>query len=337
MAQAAGISRLVVGLTVVAFGTSSPELAVVLTSNLTGQSDLSVGNVVGSNICNVLLILGFSAAIAPLVASRRLIRQDVPVMILVSAAMYPLAADGLVSRWEGLLLFVCLPAYTIWLIRKSRRSTRRERLKRQQQEAGYTEPPKATARDVLVDLLLIAGGLALLVIGSKWLVNSAVQMAEIFGVQELIIGLTVVAIGTSLPELATSVVAVMRGERDIAVGNVVGSNVFNILLVLGLSSALSPGGIAVTRHAIQFDIPVMIAVALACLPIFFIGYRIARWEGFLFLLYFVAYNLYLVLDAVNQDRALSWLRDVLAVFVIPLTVLTLLILTVRWWKKENRK
>ena len=174
----------------------------------------------------------------------------------------------------------------------------------------------------------------LLLAGARWLVESAVAMATALGVSEVIIGLTVVALGTSLPEVATSVLATLRGERDIAVGNVVGSNVFNLTLILGAGSAAAPGGLSVAPAVLAFDMPIMVAATLACLPVFFTGYCIARWEGFLFLGYYAAYTLYLVLAASSHD-ALDEFSSVMAYFVVPLTVLTLVLLAVRAWRARR--
>jgi cation:H+ antiporter len=179
-----------------------------------------------------------------------------------------------------------------------------------------------------VNLLLIAVGLALLVLGSRWLVEGSVSVARAFGVSDLVIGLTIIAAGTSLPEVATSVMASLRGERDIAVGNLIGSNLFNILVVLGVAAGVSPTPIAVPAEALRFDLPVMVAVAVATLPIFFTGYRISRGEGALFLGYYAAYTTYVVMQAV-EHTALATLETAMLFFVLPLTALTLVILVVR--------
>lgn len=330
LAAVVGISPLVIGLTVVAFGTSTPELAVSVQSAWAGQADVAVGNVVGSNIFNVLLILGLSAVITPLVVAQQLVRWDVPLMIGASLVFWGFALDGSLGRLEGLILFAGLVAYTVFLIRQSRRESRAV-------EAEYAHEYGAAAGAKPhrgSDLLLILAGLALLVAGSRWLVDGAVALSRWLGVSELVIGLTVVAAGTSLPEVATSVVASLRGERDIAVGNVVGSNLFNLLSVLGLAGVVAPGGLPVSPAALAFDIPVMVAVAVACLPVFFTGWVIARWEGFLFLAYYGAYVLYLILAASGQE-ALPLLRDVM-LFIVPLTALTLLVLAWRaWGRKQN--
>lgn len=325
LATAAGISPLVVGLTVVAFSTSAPELAVTVSSAWRGQPDIAVGNIVGSNIANVLLILGLSAMVAPLAIKQQLVRVDVPLMIGASLLMFILAADGVVSGLEGGLLFALLIAYTTLAIVASRQETRAIE---QEYAAEFGTMTSPSARQWPLNLLLVVAGVAMLVLGAQWLVEGAVAVARRLGVSELIIGLTIVAVGTSLPELATSLVATLHNERDIAVGNVVGSNIFNILSVLGLTAIVAPNGVAVSPTALNFDLPVMIAVAVACLPVFFNGYRIERWEGVLFLTYYLAYIVYLVLAAIEHD-ALPLFGNVMLWFVIPLTGITLLVISVR--------
>ncbi|HUP23913.1 MAG TPA: calcium/sodium antiporter, partial [Thermoanaerobaculia bacterium] len=314
LALAFGISPLVIGLTVVAFGTSAPELAVSVTSSLGGAADVAVGNVVGSNIFNVLFILGLSALIVPLAVAQQLVRLDVPLMIAASLLLVLFGRNGQVSQGEGVVLFLGIVSYTVFLIRQSRREGKpvagepvgtgdpvaEDPVAREYQETFGEGAPKRSRQWVL-DIGLVLGGLALLVLGGRWLVDGAVTFARLLGVSELVIGLTIVAAGTSLPEVATSIVAAVRGERDIAVGNVVGSNLFNILCVLGLASAVTPGGLPVSAGALRFDIPVMVAVAVACLPIFLTGHVIARWEGGLFLGYYLAYVLYLVLVATGHE------------------------------------
>lgn len=476
LAIAVGVSPLVVGLTVVAFGTSSPELAVIVQAGLVGQADIAIGNVVGSNICNVLLVLGLAALVTPMIVSPQLLRLDVPLMIGVSLLLLAVGFDGHISRLDGFILFVILVVYTFWLVYSSRKENREAvlltlRLKRRPQhlsasdtqhivthlagiadidpglihvipvasdsevltlqlprpaastlvaeherrnpalreievldiviprmgrvvihleesfqtfdqneresfvvvmahvvkttpdlirvlpvkpdstEAALEMPVEAVNRlaemykekqpDLmklrfksieistlawLVDLLMVIGGLGMLILGARWLVNGAVAFATMLGVSELIIGLTVVAVGTSLPEIATSVVAGIRGERDIVVGNVVGSNIFNILMVLGMGSVVSP--IAVSSSALSFDIPVMIGVAVMCLPVFYTGKLVARWEGGLFLGFYVAYTLYLILTS-RGSTLLPLFNNAMLLAVLPVTVLVLLITVVR--------
>lgn len=321
IAAAVGISSLVIGLTVVAFGTSSPELAVSLMSSASGNVDIAIGNVVGSNIFNVLFILGLAALITPLVVAQQLVWLDVPLMIVASLLVLWLGWDGSIGRLEGGILFSAMIVYTIFLIHQSKKE--RKLLVQTQYEYEYGDGKGWTLKQWLLNLGLVLIGLAMLILGSRWLVESATTIAKGMGVSDLIIGLTIVAVGTSLPEIATSIIASIRGERDIAVGNVVGSNIFNILSVLGLSALISPTGIPVSQAALQFDIPIMIAVAVAALPIFFTGHTIHRWEGAVFLGYYIAYATYLILASTRHsalevfDTAMTW-------FVIPLTVLTIL-------------
>lgn len=328
-----GISPLVVGLTVVAFGTSSPELAVSVQAAWSGNADIALGNVVGSNIFNVLFILGVAAMVTPLLVHQQLIRQEVPVMIGVSLLLWGLAADGRIGRIDGLLLAGLLLVYTFFVIRQSRRETAAV-------AREYTESlPADTAawdRHWGVQILLVLGGLGLLILGSNWLVEAAVTLARHLGMSELVVGLTIVAAGTSLPEVATSILAAIRGQRDIAVGNVVGSNIFNILGVLGISASIAPADLAVAPSMLAFDIPVMTAVAVACLPIFFTGNLIARWEGALFFAYYAAYTSYLILDAAGHD-AQAGFSAVMGLYVLPLTGITLAVLAWRHWQAADAR
>ncbi len=326
LATTLGISPLVIGLTIVAYGTSSPEMAVSIQSSLAGQADIALGNVVGSNIFNVLFILGVSAIAAPLIVAQQLIRLDVPIMIGVSILCMLFSLDGKLNQSDGVILFIGGIVYTGFLIYQSRREQSPEI---QAEYAKFGEQDAAPAwQKWAINLGLIAAGLVILVLGSRWLVESAIEIARAFGLSELVIGLTIVAAGTSLPELATSLIASLKGERDIAVGNVVGSNIFNILAVLGLSAAVSPNGINVSSAALWFDIPVMIAVAGACLPIFFTGNLITRWEGVVFTVYYGVYTAYLIL-ASSQHDSLPAFSNALLFFVLPITVLTLAIITLR--------
>ena len=326
-----GIPPLIIGLTVVAFGTSAPETAVSVQAALDGSGDLAIGNVVGSNIANVLFILGLTALIAPLIVSRQLIRLDVPIMIGASLLTFALAWDGSLSKLDGAILFAGIVAYTAFLIISSRKQKSLED-DEFSKEFGLDEPVKPYAWAINLGLIIV--GLVLLVSGSNFLVEGAVTLARTLGISELVIGLTVVAVGTSLPELATSVLAAIKGERDIAVGNIVGSNIFNLLCVLGLASLVSPAAIPVAANALAFDFPVMIAVAVACLPIFFAGYRINRWEGLLFLAYYVAYTVYLVMSSTGRPFA-EIFGDAMLGYALPLTAVTLVIIAGRAWHKQR--
>ena len=325
------ISPLIIGLTIVAYGTSAPEMFVSAVSSFSGQGDIAMGNVVGSNICNVLLILGLSALVTPLIVTKQIIRSDVPIMIGVSVLLLMFCLDGQLSRVDSLILFTGGIAYTFSLIyRSSKQKTTHDEFA---EEYGFDG--NVTSSLWLKNIIFIVGGLALLVVGSRWLVDSAVTIATALEVNELLIGLTIVAIGTSLPELATSVVASFRGERDIAVGNVLGSNIFNILAVLGVSGTISPNGIQVSKTLIQFDLLVAVAVAFACLPIFYSGQRIDRWEALLFLFYYLAYTGYLILDATKQETLPTYI-NIMVWFVLPLNAVAIVILGVHE-KKAARK
>lgn len=300
LATAVGISPLVVGLTVVAFGTSAPELAVSVMSAFQGQADIALGNVVGSNICNVLLILGASSIILPLVVHRQLVRLDIPVMVGVSLLMWALALDGSIGRIDGIALTLLVIGYTAYLIRRSRRE---EAVVREEYEKEYgsatNEKPAPATLFKMIGLVVV--GIAGLVLGSKWLVDGAIFIAREFGVSELIIGLTIIAFGTSLPEVATSIMAAFKGESDIAVGNIVGSNTFNILTVLGIASTVSPAGINVPAEALRFDIPFMVMIALVSWPMLANGLKVSRTNGVFLLSFYGAYLAYLFFLATQRD------------------------------------
>jgi cation:H+ antiporter len=317
LAAAVRISPLVIGLTVVAFGTSAPELVVSMRASLTGQPEIAVGNVVGSNIFNVLVILGLSALIVPLRVDQQLVRLDVPLLIVVSLAVYGMALNGLIGQLEGGVLAAALVVYTVWLIRKSRRENSSAVLG--EYSAEFAERTPSTPGRMLMFVGAVAAGLGMLVLGAELFVDSAVTIARGWGLSELVIGLTLVAAGTSLPEVATSLVAAFKGERDIAVGNVVGSNLFNLMCVLGLTGLVTPGGIPVGAEAVAQDLPVMVLVAVACLPVFLIGHAIERWEGLVLLAFYGLYTTALVCEAQGRDQTLelvttaAWVLGPLAV------------------------
>lgn len=331
IAAFAGLSKLVIGLTVVAYGTSFPELVVCSVASYAGQPDIAVGNVVGSNIFNILCVIGISAAILPLYISRQIIRLDVPVMIAVTLIMFLFSLDGSISRFEGAFLAILGFIYTWWLISSGKKESQIE-----EPEASESEPSSERKWERLVlNIFLVITGLVLLAFGSRWLVNGAVYIARALEVSELVIALIIVATGTSLPELATSVVAAMKHERDIAVGNIVGSNIFNIIFVLGMSGLIASEPLTVSPAALKFDIPVMLAVSLACLPVFFTGERITRWEGILFIGYYVFYTVYLILTA-KEHYAVPFLNEIMLSFIVPLTVLTMLLTLLHSVRKKEK-
>lgn len=330
LALAVGLSPLVVGLTVVAMGTSAPEVAVSVGAVMGGQSDIAIGNVVGSNIFSVLLILGLSALIVPLVVHSQIIRQEVPIMVAISLLLVVMVQDRVIGMYEGAILTALLVVYTSFIVAQSRRATRAAAADMETPEAKVGSGGWSDSR--LVQVGMIIGGLACLIVGSRLLVTASVAFAQALGISELVIGLTIVAAGTSLPEVATSITAALKGERDIAVGNVVGSNIFNILGCLGLSGLVAgTAGISIAPSVMAFDIWVMLATAIACIPIFLSGREIARWEGFVFVAYYVFYVTYLVLAAEQHD-ALETLTTAMVYFVIPLTLVT----TVAIYLRPNR-
>ena len=335
-----GLSPLVVGLTVVSFGTSFPEAAVSVGSSLTGRGSLALGNAIGSNVFNVLVILGASSLVAPLVVQRQLVRLDLPVMLGSAVLLTVLMVDGALGRGDGLLLLAGAVVYTAVLVRLGRKEEAAEgrggpaESGSEAEAAGAggegdraTEIP-AGRRSAPVDAALVVGGVGLLVLGARLLVQGASDIALGLGVSELVVGLTVVATGTSLPEVATSLLAAWRGQRDLAVGNVVGSNIFNAFFVLGAGAAVAPEAIAVPSGVLTFDVPVMLAVSLVCLPIFFTGWSISRREGVVFLLYYAAYLAYLVAHAADHP-AEEVIRTGVLFYAAPLTVLTLGLILLR--------
>lgn len=321
-----GLSPLVIGLTVVAMGTSAPELAVSVHAGFAGQSELAIGNVVGSNIANVLLILGIASLIAPLIVQAQIIRREVPIGIAAALVVTALGVDGRISRWDGAFLTLALIGYTAYTVMQSRRETRAVRKEYAEEFGAQTRPQDAAA--VSRQIATTLAGLVVLVLGAHWLVDGAVSIAESLGISKAIIGLTIVAVGTSLPELATSVIASVRGQRDIAIGNAIGSNLFNLLAILGIAGLVTPAGLSVPAGILRFDLPVMIAVAAACLPVFFVGHRLDRWEGAMFLGYYIAYLTYLALNAVHHE-ALDEFSLAMVAFVIPITAVTVGILVWR--------
>ncbi|WP_369055668.1 calcium/sodium antiporter [Kineococcus terrestris] len=294
LARALGVSPLVVGLTVVSMATSAPELAVSIGAALSGAAPLAVGNVVGSNTVNVLVVLGLAAVVAPVPVQRSVLRTDLPAVVGFSVLLLLLALDQRVGTVDGAVLVVLLAAHVAWTVHRERRSAGQE------PADGELTPgprPRPAARAVVRDLALVVVGTGSLVLGAELLVRGATSIAADLGVSELAIGLTVVAVGTSLPEVVTSVLAAARGEHGIAVGNVLGSNLFNIGAVAGLTAVVAPDGLPVTVPSLQLDLPVMIAAAVLLLPLARTGGRITRLEGSLMLLAWAGYTTYLLARA----------------------------------------
>jgi len=335
LAARSGLSPVVIGLTVVAFGTSAPELAVSIGAAAGGESEIALGNVIGSNIANVLLVLGLSAVVGGgLVVAQRIVRVDVPIMIVMSALVLVLGLDGRIGRLDGGLFVAILIVYLVWTVRSAVGDQDADENHDGVADAATlaSEYSSALGREKIRgsslwrDLLYVVGGLALLVVGAQSLVTAATDIARALEISELVIGLTVVAVGTSLPEIATSVVAAARGQRDMAVGNAIGSNLFNILAVLGITGVVSP--VIVSSGARGFDLPFMLAVAVACLPIFADGFILHRWQGAVFLSYYVAYLVWLGLDAAEHDLQ-SAFSSLMLYFAVPLTALTVIVVAYR--------
>lgn len=335
LAARSGLSPVVIGLTVVAFGTSAPELAVSIGAAAGGESEIALGNVIGSNIANVLLVLGLSAVVGGgLVVAQRIVRVDVPIMIVMSALVLVLGLDGRIGRLDGGLFVAILIVYLVWTVRSAVGDQDSDEDHDGAADAATlaSEYSSALGREKIRgsslwrDLLYVVGGLALLVVGAQSLVTAATDIARALDISELVIGLTVVAVGTSLPEIATSVVAAARGQRDMAVGNAIGSNLFNILAVLGITGVVSP--VIVSSGARGFDLPFMLAVAVACLPIFADGFILRRWQGAVFLSYYVAYLVWLGLDAAEHDLQ-SAFSSLMLYFAVPLTALTVIVVAYR--------
>jgi cation:H+ antiporter len=313
LARALRIPPVVIGLTVVALGTSASEIAVALSAVATDHSTMAVGNIVGSNICNVLLILGIAASITPLRVADRLVRFDIPVMMLASVLVFGMAFDGRLGRSEGVASLILAGVYFVTLFRVRSVSTFDEN----------EQSPRPTGRSSVAAAMVIAGGF-LLYLGARFVISGATDVAQAMGASELVIGLTILAVGTSLPELAATVSSLRRAETDLVVGNIVGSNVVNLLVVLGLTATVSETPLWIPVAVTSFDFPILCVVAFACLPVFFTNYAIERWEGFVFLFYYAIYIAYLLLDQSGHvDLALH--RIAVLAFVGPLAVLTIVV------------
>ncbi len=280
-----GMSRLLVGLTVVSFGTSAPEMAICIDAVRVGESEIALGNIVGSNISNVLLILGLTSLVVPIVVHQQVIRREIPFMIAVSALFFLLAFDRELSKLDGMILILSMGLFLYYQFITMRRSNLLD-FEQDFVVAGPTTTEsnvfKGRMKRNLINTGFVLIGIVLLWVGATWMVKGASSLAAALGVSQLVIGLTIVAIGSSAPEIVTSLVAALRGHPEMAIGNVLGSNIANLSLVGGASAVIS-SGIAVPDESLRFDIPIMLAAAFACLPVCASGNRIDRWEGGLFL------------------------------------------------------
>lgn len=316
------VRPLLIGLTVVAMGSSAPQMTVSLQAAFNDTADIAVGSVIGSNTFNILVTLGLSALIIPLRVSRQLVRLDIPLMILASAMVFTLALNHQLDRLDGALLLGGLLTYLLLLLYQSRHSGHHH--------PHHDRPPTSW----LGTLSLMGCALLLLGIAGHLLLGAALEVASELGLSERIIGLTIVAVCTSLPELATSLIAAFRGQREIAVGNVIGSNVFNLLGVLGLTALLAPAPLSVSPNALAFDLPVMLGVAALCLPVFYSGYRITRVEGLLFLGLYLAYGLHMVSFTTGMPLA-GKLEHLMLVYLLPALLVFVLLSAVRAWRRQH--
>lgn len=296
LAASLGVKPLLLGLTVVSVGTSMPELAVGLVASGQGRGALAVGNIAGTNTLNILFILGLSAVMRPLPLHRQIFKLDLPMMLAAAVLMEGLAWDGVLSRVDGAVMLLMAVVYTAALFFVSRKessgakSEAAAELEDKLTAGKRSEPPPRRAADAF----LLAAGVALLVLGADWLVAGAVGIARALAISEALIGLTIVAIGTSAPELVTTIIGTLRNERDVAVGNLLGSSIYNIGAILGATCLVSPEGLPVERHLLYFDIPIMVGVAIVCVPVFLSGRGISRLEGGLFVGSYLAYLLALL-------------------------------------------
>lgn len=318
-----GISPIIMGLTVVAFATGAPELAISLKAAAGGNADLVLGNIIGSNIANILLILGITSLVTTLKITKRVVRIDVPIVIAVSFLLFYLAMDGVLTKIDGAVLitgFLLYSIFTYYQIQKSRIVEDGDQIF--EYELSVDDLDKGIWF-YLKNGGFLAIGLALIVMGSNWMVDSAVTIATLLGISELVIGLTIVSIGTSLPEVATSMSAARKGNADIAVANVLGSNLYNVLLTLGLTLIIAPNFLQVSEAAILLDLPFMLIVSMICIPIFVAGYNITRIDGAIFLLYYFSYLTYLVLDSIGSPIK-TYLETIKLWFIIPATIIYIL-------------
>lgn len=298
-----GISPMVVGLTVVAIGSSLPELAVGVDAAVRGSPGLVTGNIVGTNIVNLLLVLGLAAAIQPIITVRQMLRLDLPAVAAAAVLLLVLSLGGSLTWPAGVLLLLVGVAYTATILWYTKRS-RAQELSRQAAQVQTVETtdtqdaPPAGWRRGAVDAVLLLGGIALVILGADWLVTGAVDIASELGVSDALIGLTIVAVGTSAPELVTTVVATLRGQASMAVGNLIGSSVYNIEFILGATVLVAPDGIPVPDEVLRVDMPVLVVVSLLVVLMFRTGRRMSRWEGLLLVAFYAVYLTYLLLARV---------------------------------------
>lgn len=317
LGRALRISPVLIGLTIVSLGTSASEIAVALSAVATDHATMAVGNIVGSNICNVLLILGLAAVVTPLRVAHRLVRFDIPVLILASLLVFGMALDARLDRIEGGVLLALAVLYFVALVRA-------RSIPAEDPSEPHAEVPNPAAVRRWVAVSMVVAGTALLYVGARLVIVGATDVARAMGAGELVVGLTIVALGTSLPELAATISSLRRAERDLVVGNIVGSNIVNLLVVLGLTATVSGAPLSIPAALMTFDLPILCVVAFGCLPVFFTNDAIERWEGVVFLCYYALYVVYVALDQTGHaDTSLH--RIAIFAFVLPLAVMTAMV------------
>lgn len=324
LAASLKVRPLIIGLSIVAFGSSAPQMTVSLQATVAGNTDIAVGSVIGSSIFNILVTLGLSALVIPLRVSRQLVRLDIPVMILAGLLVFALAANEALTPFDGLLLLAALAGY-LGLLHYQTRHSRRPRTRDTVAQAPW-----------LSSVLLMLGGFLVLVLAGHLLLGAAVDVAGDLGLSERIIGLTLIGVGTSLPCLATSLIAALRGEREIAVGNVIGSNLFNLLGVLGFTALIAPSPLSVSPNALDFDLPVMLGAITLCLPVFYTGYRVTRAEGLVLLGLYLAYGLHVMAFTTGMPLA-NKLEQLMLYYVLPVLVALLLFTSLRAWRRQHKR
>lgn len=338
VAEAFGMSRLLIGLTIVSLGTSAPEMAICLDAALDGNPEIALGNIIGSNVANVLLILGITAIVMPIVVQREIIQKEVPIMIGFSLLFVLLVIDGFLSQIDGAILLTGMVGFLVWqFFAASSVSAKRNQESGDLSNANVDSPaePNESRNRLVISVILILAGAVLLWLGAGWLVKGASGVAIRLGISQLVIGLTVVAIGSSAPEIVTSVLAARRGYPEMSVASVIGSNIANLLIVTGFTAVLSDT-IMIPQESIEFDIPVMVICAIACLPIFTTGHRIVRWEGVLFLASYAAFTMLLLFRTRLTEIFPNWSQMVWPI-ATPLVIATVIAIAWDWKVSRNAK
>lgn len=294
IASLLNIRPIVIGLTVVSIGTSLPELAVGLTAIGEGAGDIAVGNIAGTNIVNILFVLGLSAALRPLPLQMKSIKIELYTMIVAAVLLLLLSLDGRLNLWDGILMFVLGVIYLIIIVKTSKNETPKVQKDFKEEFEPSTTKEKTDYKVWIWNFMLLFCGIIATIYGAEKLVDGAVSIAKHFGMSDAVIGLTIIAIGTSAPELATTIVGTIRNERDVAVGNLLGSSIINIFIVLGVTTMFIPDGINVSKDLLWFDLPLAALVAIVCYPVFKSDQMISRKEGIAFVLMYLAYLGYLL-------------------------------------------